>query len=68
MSGVDLSSPHVTMCRLILRIDSDGQRLDRVHVQVGNLFGITHLVDLGASNFTDSLFIESVKQMNEDDD
>ena len=37
------------------------------HRKVGNLFDVANLLGLRASNFADSLFIEPVKKVNEND-
>src|SRR5687767_9502714 len=52
------------MRRLVLGIDRNRQRLDRVHVKVGNLFNVLKLLALRARDLSNPLLIKAIKQMD----
>src|SRR6266705_403470 len=66
LGRIELCAPHVTMGSLILRIDSDCQRLDRIHMKVGNLLRIFEFVGFAAPDFAEPLFIKAIQEMHED--
>ena len=68
LSRIDLCAANVTMRCLILRVDRDRQRLDRVHVKISDLFDIAELVGLRTRDLADSFLIESIQQVNQRDD
>ena len=65
LGGVNLSAANVAMSRLVLRIDRDGQRLDRVHVNGGHLLDVLALFGFCSSHFVKPLLVEPVEQMNQ---
>ena len=67
LSSINLGAPHVAVSRLVLGIDGDGQRLDGVHVEVRDLFGVSKLLNLRSRNFCYPLLVKAVDQMHQYD-
>src|SRR5437016_4626692 len=68
LTRVNLSSAHVTVSRLVFSVDGNRQRLDGVHVQIGNLFHVTKLLGLRAHDFFHPLFVETIQQVHQTHD
>src|SRR6266571_5952009 len=67
LSPVELRTPYVTMRSLVLRINGDCQRLDRIHMKLGNLFRVFEFVGFSTRHFAEPLFIKAIEEMDEDD-
>ena len=65
LGRINLRPPHVAVGGLVFRVDGDRQRLDRVHVQIGDLFDVLELFGLRARDFADSLLVETIEKMNQ---
>ncbi len=65
LGGIDLRAAHVTVSCLVLRINRDGQGLDRVHMNIGHLLQILMLFSIGLTHFLQRVCIEPIEQMNE---
>ena len=65
LCGIDLSSTHVPMGRLIFSVDSDSQRLNGIHVNVGHFLYMLATYGLGSLDVFQAAFIESIEKMDE---
>src|ERR1700720_2121198 len=55
----------MAMRRLVLCVNRDCQRLNRIHVNVGHLLQEPVLLGLGLSHFLQPLLVESIEQVGE---
>ena len=55
----------MAVSRLVFSIDCNRQRLDGVHVQIGNLFHVMKLFGLRARNFAHPLLVEAIQQVHQ---
>ncbi len=58
---IDLRATHMTVSSLVLRIDRDGQRFNRVHVNIRHLFGVTTSLGLGALGRFEASFVKAIE-------
>jgi hypothetical protein len=65
LRGVKLGAAHVTMSRLVLGVDGDGERLDRVHVYGRHFFGMLAALGFGMSNLCETSLVEVIEQIDE---